>query len=1420
VRENNVPPIPLERVRGFPTRAAADGWVASRGEGAALGGVHFLSPPGSSVPPPPGATPALNFSSSADGGGLSSQPEMLQLQYVLQSNGTLKYFRGQFQDLNSFFELPFASAVAREASRAALMAAGAPLETAESLIWRPRLAAFPHPALASNDIVGGVLSAFLFAALMFGFVTQMGNLAGEKELGLRQALRTMGMRDSAYWLSWLVFDSAFALVTSLLIVAFGLVLRFEFFLRNDLALVLALFWLFCLAMTAFAYFLSAFLHRSQSAVYAGFAVFLVGWIFQGVQAFVRLPYSPYFYYSDTRRAAGRAFFWVFNLSPWNPLTKGVADLMAAAGDRRGASPGLRWSQRATYCRYIPDPQDQPPYDPTREYRDYDCVLPLSQALWCLAAQALAYGGLAVYLDQALKNELGLRRPAWFFLQPGYWRPRPRAVAQALGRVLEEEEEEEEDQEERDEEAAAAASGGGAASERQPQAVRRRRRGAVAECWRGANAPRPPRPPPEMVDADVAAEEARMRALLRARVAAAKAAASAGGVVAAAAASASCADAAAPGGARRVHGSPLSVETTNAVELYGLRRVFRGRGGGGGGRRGGAASAAAPRSSGGRQPPPPPLWRRLLWRRSAASSTVVPVSAPPPAAAAAAAATATAAEAAAAAEAAPASSSSRRPPSSRRARSRRGDFWAVEGSWLHIREGELFCLLGPNGAGKTTTINCLTGTLPFSGGEALVYGESVGSEGGMERARGLMGVCPQFDVLWAELTGAEHLTIYGLIKGEISGLGGGGGGEAAAAADEAAAAAVDDDDTPSKPAPPSSTPLNPFAAVRAERQALLARVRLTDAANLRSGSYSGGMRRRLSVAVALLGDPKIVYLDEPTTGMDPISRRYVWDIIMAAKQGRAIVLTTHSMEEADVLGDRVAIMARGRLRALGTPLRLKQRYGAGYRLSISVLSAGRHAARRRQLEKLGVGGRRSNGATTGGSSGESDGSSDGGGSLATGTPQSRLSDGSADMGDPEATPDAPRRLARSTLSPAPLALAAALNSAQQQQQRRGSDAGGGGGGGGGTALTAGALAAAAAAPPHTPQQPLRRSSSGGLGFPAGFGVGGGGAGSSGGGSAAAAAQRLLLRDASPYGSEADLAELATRALRVRAFVAEHLDGLLPVDETRAYLHYIVPSALMGSAAGGGGGGGSSGGGSGAAAAPRSSSSSPGAASPAGGAPAPPSGEDPSLRLARFLARLEGSEAARLGVTDVQLSLTSLEDVFLEVARRAELEAAEHEAQRAALEAATAAVGSGADAAATAAAAAVLTRRVALPLPGKPEIAVPLGEEGPFPGPATRPGGPPTMWRVVWAQDDSGKLVALEARRQATRETAGQDELPPPPPPQPSGGPLAAMQRAAAARRSSSSTSGGGGGAGGRRRSSEASGLAAASHPLPPLPARRI
>ncbi|KAM3381069.1 ABC transporter A family member 2 [Capsicum galapagoense] len=224
--------------------------------------------------------------------------------------------------------------------------------------------------------------------------------------------------------------------------------------------------------------------------------------------------------------------------------------------------------------------------------------------------------------------------------------------------------------------------------------------------------------------------------------------------------------------------------------------------------------------------------------------------------------------------------------------RKSPYHALKGLWVKLAKDQLFCLLGPNGAGKTTAINCLTGITPVTAGDALVYGQSIRSSAGMSNIRAMIGVCPQFDILWDALSGQEHLHLFASIKGL------------------------------------------PPALIKEVVEKSLAEVKLTDAARMRAGSYSGGMKRRLSVAIALIGEPKLVILDEPTTGMDPITRRHVWDIIEDAKKGRAIILTTHSMEEADILSDRIGIMAKGRLRCIGTSIRLKSKFGTGFIANVS------------------------------------------------------------------------------------------------------------------------------------------------------------------------------------------------------------------------------------------------------------------------------------------------------------------------------------------------------------------------------------------------------------------------------------------------------------------------------------------------------
>jgi ABC-type multidrug transport system ATPase subunit len=219
------------------------------------------------------------------------------------------------------------------------------------------------------------------------------------------------------------------------------------------------------------------------------------------------------------------------------------------------------------------------------------------------------------------------------------------------------------------------------------------------------------------------------------------------------------------------------------------------------------------------------------------------------------------------------------------------YHAVRGISFGIKPNELFCMLGANGAGKSTTFSMLTGVHGITSGEAFVDGLCVGED--MDAIRLRMGVCPQHDILWPELTAAEHLELMAAVKGMKHSL------------------------------------------IRDEVQRRLDGVHLGSVANVVAGSFSGGMRRRLSVAVSLIGDPKVIYLDEPSTGLDPVSRRALWTMFQEAKRGRAMLLTTHSMEEADALGDRVTILAKGRMRSIGTSLHLKQKYGAGYRLAFTM-----------------------------------------------------------------------------------------------------------------------------------------------------------------------------------------------------------------------------------------------------------------------------------------------------------------------------------------------------------------------------------------------------------------------------------------------------------------------------------------------------
>jgi ABC-2 type transport system ATP-binding protein len=226
--------------------------------------------------------------------------------------------------------------------------------------------------------------------------------------------------------------------------------------------------------------------------------------------------------------------------------------------------------------------------------------------------------------------------------------------------------------------------------------------------------------------------------------------------------------------------------------------------------------------------------------------------------------------------------------------------AVDGIDLHVDTGEIYGFLGPNGAGKSTTVLMLTTLLPPTSGRATVGGHDIVREGAQVRAS--IGAALQEAALDAILTGREHLMLQATLQGLPS-------------------------------------------ATRRQRAAeLLERVGLTQAADRRVGGYSGGMKRRLDLALALVHSPRILFLDEPTTGLDPQSRSALWSEVsrLAKDEGMTVFLTTQYLEEADVLADRIGIIDHGHIVAEGTPAQLKAEIGGP---SVEITPSDRGAGER-------------------------------------------------------------------------------------------------------------------------------------------------------------------------------------------------------------------------------------------------------------------------------------------------------------------------------------------------------------------------------------------------------------------------------------------------------------------------------------------
>lgn len=204
--------------------------------------------------------------------------------------------------------------------------------------------------------------------------------------------------------------------------------------------------------------------------------------------------------------------------------------------------------------------------------------------------------------------------------------------------------------------------------------------------------------------------------------------------------------------------------------------------------------------------------------------------------------------------------------------------AVDDLSLQVFKGELFGLLGPNGAGKTTTIGILSGLIKPTSGTAKIFGYDVLKE--TQKVKEQIGVCIQETAIYPYLTGIENLELFGKLYGMNK------------------------------------------KAIKERSNMLLTNMALKEDAKRVTAKYSGGMKRRLSLALALIHDPQMAFLDEPTVAMDPQSRHAVWDFIKEQKtKGKTIVLTTHYMEEAEELCDRIGIIDHGKLIALGTPKEL-------------------------------------------------------------------------------------------------------------------------------------------------------------------------------------------------------------------------------------------------------------------------------------------------------------------------------------------------------------------------------------------------------------------------------------------------------------------------------------------------------------------
>ncbi|KAF3590535.1 hypothetical protein DY000_02026382 [Brassica cretica] len=349
-------PIPTNKVKSFKGPEEVDAWFTS----------HPLHAPG-----------ALHF----------TERNATVISYGVQTNSSSATKRGRTEDPTFKFLVPLQIAAEREIARFLI---GDP-----KFGWSFGFKEFAQPAVAKDvtisplNLMGPV---FFLAFSMFGFVLQLGSLANEKELKLRQAMTVMGVYDTAYWLSWLIWEGILTFVSSLFLVLFGMMFQFDFFLKNSFFVVFLLFLLFQFNMISLAFMLSSFISKSSSATTVGFLVFLIGFITQTV-ATSGFPYS-------STHSLSRRVIWSF--FPPNTFSAGLQLLIEATSVP--GSPGISWSKR----------------DVCSKMDDATCFLTMNKIYIWLVGTFFFWFVLAVYFDNIIPNACGVRKTIFYFLKPSYW----------------------------------------------------------------------------------------------------------------------------------------------------------------------------------------------------------------------------------------------------------------------------------------------------------------------------------------------------------------------------------------------------------------------------------------------------------------------------------------------------------------------------------------------------------------------------------------------------------------------------------------------------------------------------------------------------------------------------------------------------------------------------------------------------------------------------------------------------------------------------------------------------------------------------------------------------------------------------------------------------------------------------------------